>query len=165
MRLLRSKMSKSDTTMSTSDSGKDAPRFPGGVFETALPGERFGVPAGVPDPGVLARMANEFFTALPEFSQAEQSAPTVPQLSAAVPGAAGALNASANPAALASWPTTGIPSEAELRAVLASLAPAAPPSLVAGLSPAALPEIPGGVGATSLSALPSFCFLIPFDHR
>jgi cysteine desulfurase/selenocysteine lyase len=126
--------------MSTSDSRKDAPRFPGEAFETVLPGERFGVPAGVPDPAVLARMANEFFTALPELSQAEQSAPTVPQLSAAVPGAAGALNASGNPAALTSWPTTGIPSEAELRAVPASQAPAAPPSLVAGLLPQALPD-------------------------
>ncbi|HXC87296.1 MAG TPA: family 2A encapsulin nanocompartment cargo protein cysteine desulfurase [Candidatus Cybelea sp.] len=145
--------------MSTSDSRKDAPRFPGEAFETVLPGERFGVPAGVPDPAVLARMANEFFTALPELSQAEQSAPTVPQLSAAVPGAAGALNASGNPAALTSWPTTGIPSEAELRAVPASQAPAAPPSLVAGLLPQALPEIPRGAGATSLSALPSFSFL------
>jgi cysteine desulfurase/selenocysteine lyase len=145
--------------MSTSDSRKDAPRVPGEAFETVLPGERFGVPAGVPDPAVLARMANEFFTALPELSQAEQSAPTVPQLSAAVPGAAGALNASGNPAALTSWPTTGIPSEAELRAVPASQAPAAPPSLVAGLLPQALPEIPRGAGATSLSALPSFSFL------
>jgi|HubBroStandDraft_4_1064222.scaffolds.fasta_scaffold10391_3 cysteine desulfurase/selenocysteine lyase len=145
--------------MSTSDSRKDAPRFPGEAFETVLPGERFGVPVGVPDPAVLARMANEFFTALPELSQAEQSAPTVPQLSAAVPGAAGALNASGNPAALTSWPTTGIPSEAELRAVPASQAPAAPPSLVAGLLPQALPEIPRGAGATSLSALPSFSFL------
>jgi cysteine desulfurase/selenocysteine lyase len=159
MPLLRSKTWKSDTTMSTSDSRKDAPRFPGEAFETVLPGERFGVPAGVPDPAVLARMANEFFTALPELSQAEQSAPTVPQLSAAVPGAAGALNASGNPAALTSWPTTGIPSEAELRAVPASQAPAAPPSLVAGLLPQALPEIPRGAGATSLSALPSFSFL------
>src|SRR5580700_2027171 len=159
MPLLRSKTWKSDTTMSTSDSRKDAPRFPGEAFETVLPGERFGVPVGVPDPAVLARMANEFFTALPELSQAEQSAPTVPQLSAAVPGAAGALNASGNPAALTSWPTTGIPSEAELRAVPASQAPAAPPSLVAGLLPQALPEIPRGAGATSLSALPSFSFL------
>jgi len=132
--------------MSTSDSGKNAPRFPGGAFETVLPGESFGVPADVPDPGVLARMANEFFTALPEFSQGGQSAPAAPQLNAAVPGAAGALHASANPAALTSLPTTGIPSEAELLAVPASLAPAAPPSLVAGLLPAALPGIPGGLG-------------------
>jgi cysteine desulfurase/selenocysteine lyase len=145
--------------MSTSDSGKNAPRIPGGAFETVLPGEKFGVPEGVPDPGVLARMANEFFTALPEFSQAEQSAPTVPQRSAAVPGAAGALNASGNPAALTSLPATGIPSEAQLRSLPASLAPAAASSLVAGLSTAALPEIPGGVSATNLSALPSFSFL------
>jgi len=26
-------------------------------------------PAGVPDPAVLARLANEFFTALPDFAQ------------------------------------------------------------------------------------------------
>jgi cysteine desulfurase / selenocysteine lyase len=145
--------------MSTSDSGKEAPRFPRGAFEPALPGEKFGVPAGLPDPEVLARLANEFFTALPEFSQAEQSAPAVPQLNAAVPGAAGALPASGDPAALASLPTSGIPSEADLRALPASLAPAAAPSLLTGLSPAALPEIPGGVRATNLSALPWFSFL------
>ena len=118
--------------MSTNDLGKDAPRFPGGAFETVLPGEKFGVPAGVPDPGILARMANEFFTALPEFSQADQSAPAVPQLDAAVPGAAEALNASGNPATLASLPTTAIPSEAELRSLPRSLVPAAAPPWVAG---------------------------------
>jgi len=145
--------------MSTSDSGKDAPRFPGGAFETELPGERSGVPAGFPDPGVLARMANEFFTALPEFSQVEQSAPAVPGRNAAVPEATEALSALGNPATLASLPTTGIFSEAESRALPRSLAPAAAPSGVAGLSPGVLPDIPGGAGATNFSALPSFSFL------
>jgi cysteine desulfurase / selenocysteine lyase len=145
--------------MSTSDSGRDAPRPPGGAFETVLPGEKFGVPAGVPDPGVLARMANEFFTALPEFRQPEQSAPTDPQVNAAVPGATEALHASGNPATLTSLPTTDVPSEAQLRSLPRSLAPTAAPSLVAGLSPAALPEIPGGLGATNFSGLPSFSFL------
>ena len=146
--------------MSTSDSRKDAARFSGGAFETVLPGEKLNVPAGVPDPGVLARMANEFFTALPELSQAEKSAAAFPQASAAVPSASEALNALGNTATLTSPLATGFPSEAELRALPASLAsgPATPP-LVAGLSPAALPGIPGGAGATNFSALPSFSFL------
>jgi cysteine desulfurase/selenocysteine lyase len=145
--------------MSISDSGKDAPRFPAGAFETVVPAERSGVPAGLPDLGVLARMANEFFTALPEFSRAEQSAPTVPQENAAVPGASEALSALGNPATLAFLPTTGGPTEAELRAVPRSLASAPPPSLVAGLSPGALPDIPSGAGATNSLTLPSFSFL------
>jgi cysteine desulfurase/selenocysteine lyase len=146
--------------MSTNDSAKDAARFSGGAFETVLPGEKLSVPAGVPDPGVLARMANEFFTALPEFSQVEKKAAAFPQASDAVPGASEALNALGNTATLTSPPATGFPSEAELRALPASLAsgPTLPP-LVAGLSPAALPEIPGGAGATNFSALPSFSFL------
>ena len=145
--------------MSTSNSGKDAPRLSSGAFETVLPGEKFSVPAGVPDPGVLARMANEFFTSLPELSQTEKSAAAFPQASDALSGAAEALNASGNPATLTSLPTPAIPTEAELPTLAASLAPAAAPSLVSGLSPSALPEIPGGAGVMNFSALPSFSFL------
>jgi len=146
--------------MSTSDSGKDAARFSGGTFETVLPDERLNVPAGVPDPGVLARMANEFFTALPELSQAEKSAAAFPQTSAALPGATEALSALGNPATLTSLPGNAIPSETELRALPASLASGtATQPLVAGLSPTGLPEIPREAGATSFSALPSFSFL------
>jgi cysteine desulfurase/selenocysteine lyase len=146
--------------MSTSDSGKDAARFSGGAFETVLPGEKLSVPPGVPDAGVLARMANEFFTALPELSQAEKSAAAFPQTSNALPGAIEALDTLGNPATPTSPPTAGFPSETELRALPASLASGvATPPLAAGLSPAALPEIPGGAGATNFSALPSFSFL------
>jgi cysteine desulfurase/selenocysteine lyase len=143
--------------MSTSDSGKNPPRFPGEAFETVLSSGNPGVAAGLPDAGVLARMANEFFTALPELSQAENSAAAFPQSGAALPGATEALNASVNPATLGSTPP--ILSEAELRSLAASSVSAAAPSLLAGLSPAALPEIPGGAGAANFSAFPSFSFL------
>jgi cysteine desulfurase/selenocysteine lyase len=62
--------------MTTSDSGKDAARSATGAFETALPGQKPSIPAGVLDPGVLARMANEFFTALPGMLPAAQPSAT-----------------------------------------------------------------------------------------
>jgi cysteine desulfurase/selenocysteine lyase len=143
----------------TSDSGKDAARFPGGAFETVLPSGDLGVPADLPDPGVLARMANEFFKTLPESAVAEQSAAAAPAPNAALPGAAEAANALGIAATVTSLPLNAIPSEAELRALPESLALGAAPSLVVGFSPAALPEIPGGIGAANFSALPSFSFL------
>jgi cysteine desulfurase/selenocysteine lyase len=145
--------------MTTSDSGKGAPRFPAGTFETVLPSERLSAPAGVPDPSVLARMANEFFKALPESALAEQSAVATLALSAALPGAAEAANALESASAVTSLPVDAIPSEAELRALPESLVPGAAPSLMAGFSPAALPEFPGGIGGANFSALPSFSFL------
>jgi cysteine desulfurase / selenocysteine lyase len=102
-------------------------------------------------------MANEFFTALPE--SAGQSATSAAPLSATLPGATEAQNVLGDSATVTSLPTLAIPTEAELRALPASLAPSAAPSLLAGLSPSALPEIPGGAGATNFSALSSFSFL------
>jgi cysteine desulfurase / selenocysteine lyase len=156
--LRRSRTSKSVTIMTTNDAEKNAPRFPGGAFETVLPSEKLNVPAGVPDPGVLARMANEFFKAVPESSVAEQRAGASPALSTALPGATEAISALGN-APPPSLPAATIPSEAEWRALPASLAPPVASSSLAGLSPAALPEIPGGIGAANFSALPSFSFL------
>jgi cysteine desulfurase / selenocysteine lyase len=145
--------------MTTNDSGKEAARFPAGAFETVLPGEKLSMPAGVPDPGILARMANEFFTASRELPATGQSVPTAPPLADAIPGATESLKAFGDPATLSSQPLP-ILSEAELRTLPASLASgAASPSLATGFSPAVLPEIPGGVGATNFSVFPSFSFL------
>jgi len=142
--------------MTTSDSRKDAARSVTGAFETLLPGQKTSMPAGVLDPGVLARMANEFFTALPVEAQ---SVPTAPPLTAAIPSAIEALNAMEDPATLSSLPLP-TPSEAALRALPATLASGpASPSLASGFSPGTLPEILGGMGATNFSALPSFSFL------
>ena len=141
--------------MTTSDSQKGAARFPLGALETVLPSEKLSAPSGVPDLDVLTRMANEFFKASPESPVAEQSAPVSPVLSTTLPAAVEPVSALGNAPATA-LPATVLPSETELRALPASLAP---PSPVAGLSPAALPEIPGGIGAVNFSALPSFSFL------
>jgi cysteine desulfurase/selenocysteine lyase len=143
--------------MSTSEPGKNAPGFTGEAFQTVLSGEKLGLPAGVPDPSVLARMANEFFTALPEFTELEKSAVAAPQSGTVLPSAAEALSTLGNSAS--SLPVQAIPTEAALRALPASFSPPAAPSIVTGFSPAALPEIPGGIGAVNLSTLPSFSFL------
>jgi cysteine desulfurase/selenocysteine lyase len=136
--------------MTTSDSGKRAPHLPSGAFETVLPREYSTVPAGVLEPGVLARMANEFFK-LPESPVADQSATAVPALSTALTGVAEAAPTLGNEATASSLPGYAIPSEAELRAL--------PVTMAAELSPVALPEIPGGVSATNFSVFPSFSFL------
>jgi cysteine desulfurase / selenocysteine lyase len=136
--------------MSTSDSGKHAPHLPSAAFETVLPRENSTGPAGLLDPGVLARMANEFFKTLPESPVAEQSA-AAPMMSAALTGLADEAPTLENEATVSSLPGYAIPSEAKLRAL--------PATLAAELSPLVLPEIPGGVSATKFSAFPSFSFL------
>src|SRR5258707_952297 len=100
----RSKTWKLANTMSTSESGKNAPHTSAGDFgttgdfRTILPGETQVIPAGLPDPAVLAQMANEFFTALPlsESSMADA------QKFAMVPGGPEALGAARNPTAFVS---------------------------------------------------------------
>jgi len=104
-------------------------------------------------------MANEFFKALPESAAAGQSGAVTPPLNTTLPGATEALNVVGASAAPTSLPTLALPTEAELRALPASVTPSEASPLLAGLSPAALPEIPGGAGATNFSALPSFSFL------
>jgi cysteine desulfurase/selenocysteine lyase len=167
--------------MSTSEPGKNAPHSPGTAdFRTTLPGESQIVPAGFPDPAVLARMANEFFTALPS---TESLLPET-ERSASVPGAAEAMGAARNPAAYVSLPAAALPSagipsssipaaslpsEAQLRSLPATLN--SPP--VAQYTPAIpgmmLPEIPGGVNADDFATISSFGFLEEirplFSHR
>lgn len=145
--------------MTTSDSGKDAARPATGAFETVLPGQKPSIPAGVLDPGVLVRMANEFFTALPELPVASQSVLSAPPRAVATPSATESMNALGDPATFTSQPLPTT-SEAALRALPASLSSgAASTSSATGLSPAVLPEIPGGAGTTNFSPLPSFSFL------
>jgi cysteine desulfurase / selenocysteine lyase len=134
-------------------------------FRTILPSETQVVPAGLPDPAVLARMANEFFTALP--SSETVAADT--QRSAAVPGAPEALGAARNPAAFVSLPgfalpstslpAASLPTEADLRAIPATLSGAAAQPQTPVISQFSLPEIPGGVSAADFSSISSFGFL------
>jgi cysteine desulfurase / selenocysteine lyase len=157
--------------MSTSESGKNAPHSPvsdlptARDFRTILPGETQ-IPAGLPDPAVLARMANEFFTALPLSETAIADAPHT----AAVPGALEALGAARNPTAFialpgaASLPSTSLPAgslptEAGLRALPAVLSGNAAQSEVPSAPEFSFPGIPGGVSGTDFSSISSFGFL------
>src|ERR1700733_14389401 len=114
---MRSACSKTlmwEPTMSTSESARlTATPTTTGTWETALKGME-GVPPGLPDPAVLARMANEFFTALGPVGEMPGSvADAAPQIVAAplvpastpipaapapaIPGGAGAIPAAAAP--------------------------------------------------------------------
>ena len=86
--------------------------------------------AGLPDPAVLAQLANEFFREAPVSSAAVPSLPTPP-----VP-----------------TPTiTALPNEQQLRAVTNSATDLSATS--------SYPGIPGGVSITDFSSVPSFAFL------
>jgi cysteine desulfurase / selenocysteine lyase len=158
--------------MSTSESGKNAPHSPtsdlqtASDFRTSLPGDAQFVPAELPDPAVLARMANEFFTALPLSETAVADA----QRSATVPGAPEALGAARNPAAFValpgapslpstSLPVASLPTEAGLRAFPATHSGSTGQSQISSAPEFSFPGIPGGVSATDFSSIPSFGFL------
>jgi cysteine desulfurase/selenocysteine lyase len=136
--------------MSISEPGKNAP--PGSIGgETA--------PSGLPDPNVLARMANEFFTALPEFVPVAETFLSEAQRSASLPGAPQAAPTAAFPGNSAFVPTTGIPSETQLRALPSTSAfPPVQPQIPA-IPGTAIPEVPGGVTETRYGGVSSFSFL------
>jgi cysteine desulfurase/selenocysteine lyase len=131
-------------------------------FRTILPSDTQVVPAGLPDPAVLARMANEFFTALPSSETVAADA----QRSAAVPGAPEALGAARNPPPFVSLPGSALPSnslpaaslptEVNLRALPATLSGGAAQPQAPAIPKFSFPEIPGGVSAADFS---SFGFL------
>src|ERR1700730_1783917 len=115
------------------------------------------VPAGLPEPDVLARMANEFFTALPELVPLAESVLADAQRGVSVPGAAAPLaGVPANPAFV---PTATIPSETQLRALPAtSVLPPVQPQIPA-IPGTAIPEVPGGVTETRYGGVSSLSFL------
>jgi cysteine desulfurase / selenocysteine lyase len=152
--------------MNTSESGKNAPHAQGSDFRTILPGDAQ-IPVGLPDPAVLVRMANEFFTALPlsEAVVAEAQRPV------AVPGAPEALAADRNPTSFVSLPgvallpstslpAASLPTEADLRLRPAarSGAAATQPQIPA-IREISFPGIPGGVTSADFSTISSFGFL------
>ena len=95
--------------------------------------------AGVPDPAVLARMANEFFKGVPGQAQATGVA----------------LPAEAKPATVS---TGQLPTEAELRALATS--PVSDANLPAQVGVGtAVPGIPGGVSTPEFTGVPGFSFL------
>src|SRR5580698_243113 len=148
-------MSKSDTTMSTSENEKSAWRFVNDGAGVGLPGNWQAVPAGLPDPEVLARMANEFFTALPA---AHTAVPDVPYAAEAA-RVAEASSASVNFVESSASPTPSLPTEAQLRAPASSPSVADAYSQIPAGSNTMPSGLPGGVGTTYFTGPASLSFL------
>jgi cysteine desulfurase / selenocysteine lyase len=136
--------------MTISEPEKDAPR-------SFLAGQT--VPAGLPDPDVLARMANEFFTALPEFVPVAESVLADAQRGVNVPSAAQAAPLAGGPASPALVPSTALPLETQLRALpsTSGLPPVQPQ--IPAIPGTAVPEVPGGVTETRYGGVSSLSFL------
>jgi cysteine desulfurase / selenocysteine lyase len=130
-----------------------------------------GAPAGLPDAAVLARMANEFFTAL---GGAEQTSGPPP---AAAPVAAPASPVPAPPAApglpfsflqdarpLFPDPEAPAPMPNPFTQPLGEVIPkefagSAPPTQAAQVPTPPMPTVPGALGRMDSSAVPTFSFL------
>jgi cysteine desulfurase/selenocysteine lyase len=117
------------------------------------------VPAGLPEPDVLARMANEFFTALPDFVPVTESVLHGVQRGASVPAALQTPLLTGVPLNSAFVPTTGIPPDVQLRALpsTSSLPPVQPQ--IPAIPGTAIPEVPGGVTETRYGGVSSLSFL------
>jgi cysteine desulfurase / selenocysteine lyase len=108
---------------------------------------------------MLARMANEFFTALPDFLPIAEDAVAQAQSAPSLPGAAQSGTSAYLPANSLNIPATKIPSDTELRALptTSSLPPAQPQ--IPAIPGAMFPEIPGGVTETRYGGASSLSFL------
>ncbi|MGA8234151.1 MAG: family 2A encapsulin nanocompartment cargo protein cysteine desulfurase [Candidatus Acidiferrales bacterium] len=142
--------------MTPSEPGAPGPERENVWSEVWLSGQDF--PPGVPDPAVLARLANEFFTALPDFTQASSAVLAGPAQLPSVPASAEPQMNPQGKVGIA--PPDPFPSEAELRALPETLArfPAPSPPVPGEIlrTPA---TIPGDFGTIRFSDLPSFSFL------
>jgi cysteine desulfurase/selenocysteine lyase len=141
--------------MSTSENEKSAWRFVNDGAGVGLPGNWQAVPAGLPDPEVLARMANEFFTALPA---AHSAVPDVPYAAEAA-RVAEASSASVNFVESSASPTPSLPTEAQLRAPASSPSVADAYSQIPAGSNTMPSGLPGGVGTTYFTGPASLSFL------
>src|ERR1700730_13946094 len=123
--------------------------------------DRQRVPAGLPDPAVLARMASEFFTSVPGFSQLSRNV---------LPAEAQALFVPTGPDPLAnSWDVTELtarsdvsrPTEAELNALPSTLAGFSAPSSAptAELPRVSIPGAADVLSAAGFSSVPTYSFL------
>ncbi len=134
--------------MTTSEPQKGAPLKRDSDFSTSLPGTEFAIPAGLPDTETLARMANEFFTALP------LSEGALPLSTDSIPGASATSSRFASPS------PHDLPSETRIHSSLAALPQNAQPQVPA--IPGALmspPGIPGSPDLARFSDPAAFAFL------
>jgi cysteine desulfurase/selenocysteine lyase len=120
-----------------------------------------GLPAGLPDPAVLARMATEFFTALPEFAQLGKNASAQETLPPSIPVNVEAATLPQDVIASAAPPGISFLTEPGLSALPWTLSrPHPPPAPLAAWGlPVTVPAIPGEWTAAAASIAPSFSFL------
>ena len=111
------------------------------------------------DPDVLTRMANEFFTALPEFVPLVETALAETQRAVNVSQVSRASTAPGRPANLAIVPSAGLPPETQVRALPANSAIPPVQAQVPAVPGTAIPEVPGGVTETRYGGLSSLSFL------
>jgi cysteine desulfurase/selenocysteine lyase len=107
------------------------------------------------DPEILTRMANEFFTALPELAPLAENALTQAQHGTAVPKAASLGIPSGVPAVS----TLEIPSETQLRTLPASSAIPPAQAQVPAIPGTAIPDLPGAVTENRYGGVSSLSFL------
>ena len=135
--------------MSTSESDKNPSFLQGVDLRTASAVGSEGFLSGLPDPDILARMANEFFTSLP-------------LADAAVPVAlpAGPTEPVANHAGLASMPTAAtLPTEERFRALPATLSSASASPQIPDVPGRIPPGIPDPVSTKEFARPGTFSFL------
>jgi cysteine desulfurase/selenocysteine lyase len=134
--------------MTTNEPPKSAPLKQGSDLTTTLPGADFSIPAGLPDTETLARMANEFFTALPLSESA------LPAVTGGVPDVSGLSSRFASPS------PHDLPSETRVHSALAALPQNVQPQIPAipgaVMSP---PGLPGSPDLARFSDPGAFAFL------
>jgi cysteine desulfurase / selenocysteine lyase len=141
--------------MSTSENEKSARQFAANESQPLMPGNLPSVPAGLPDPEVLARMANEFFTGLPVAHTVIPGAP----YAADAARESQASSAGVKLAESSANPTASLPTEEQLRALPSTLSAADAYSQIPSISNTFPLGLPGGLDATYFTGPASFSFL------
>jgi len=144
--------------MSISDRQGDAPAPPkDGVWNT----EQW-ISERVIDPAVLARLANEFFTALPEFTEVSSAGSVAAEQGVALPTSVPSQGNMPLATINGAQPVASVAPQAELRDLPTSLSGFSESSLASAASSDPtpwLPAISGDLSETAFPASPSFSFL------
>jgi cysteine desulfurase / selenocysteine lyase len=147
--------------MTPSEARKDVREQP--KERAAPPWSEVWISERVLDPAVLARMANEFFTALPELAPAKDLSPAASVSSIAPPMAAAPRSFASPDAARGGLQDASFPDEDQLRALPSALKGPTDPEIAfdAAANPTPwLPAIPSQLSGAGIQALPpSFSFL------
>jgi cysteine desulfurase / selenocysteine lyase len=114
------------------------------------------VPAGLPEPEILARMANEFFTALPELVPLDESALADAHRGASVSSAGEAAPLLGAPAVVSK---AALPSETQVLALPSTSRLPPAQAQIPAIPGTAIPALPQGVTETRYGGISSLSFL------